>query len=259
MRYFFRVALSLAVLLALAVHLQDRVPEGERRAATGERPVVRKGETGRQSNEAKAGDAGAESRVSNREPAGVNGSGVSSVRRVTGDGISYGRGEPMRQVLDRFWSSDARRLLGFGTESVRLERMRDGSGIRSAHYQWMAAGFPVVNSKISLFFDQDGALVHALVDVPDAGAPRVPAVIHAEAARALARKAYAQWVANRGVSAEGLEIRGVMREAFVASSDGLRPCFFFQEKLPNPLWGELEIVVDASAGGVSSIKDVSRR
>lgn len=254
MRYLLQTLLSLAVLVGLSAYLQERpaVESSDPAGAWSRSPA------GAASSSALARSPGLGAIA--EDPAAAVAREVtepSSVRRIAGNGISYGR--EITEILDGFWRSDARRILGFGSERVRLMRLRDEERFRSAHYRWESGGLPVTNSKVSLFFDSGGVLIQAVVDVPGERARRIPSAIGAAEARSMAQAAFARWISAHGGSPDRISALDGAEEALVSGADGLRPVFYFRQRLPQPLWGEIEIVVDGVARSVASIRNISRR
>lgn len=182
-----------------------------------------------------------------------------SVRRIDRPGVRYGASLSLTELLNNFWSSgDSAAVLGLNRRQLTGEILRDGSApLRSAHYKWAVNGVPVVNSRVSLFFDAYGELVYALVDTPPDEQHVVSGAVSSEEASRIASTAFSSWLSRRGVSSAGASLES--NQGYTASADGLRPVYVYRGRIPPPLWGEIEVVVDVGAGVVSSIKNISMR
>lgn len=254
MRY--RVVISVLALVGLAYWLNALELSREHRGDTASSFVSQSKNNLPQSVSALRGPA--TKLKTKKDEAGVLPS-ASSVRCIEHPGIRYGASLSLTDLLNNFWSSgDSVATLGLSQSQLTGESLRDGiAPLRSAHYKWAVNGMPVVNSRISLFFDAYGELVFALLDTPPEGHPVITGTVSSEEAGRIASAAFSSWLSHRGVSSDGISLE--LNRGYSVAADGLRPIHVYRGKIPAPLWGEIEVIVDVGAGVVSSIKNISMR
>lgn len=216
-----------------------------------------------------------------REPAGTNAGELSdleaesslrwsfkrradgSVAKMAEGRLFLGVAEPhlaARIFLERF----ARGAFGFdpGTAGV-MELHPEGSTFQVVVPQ-LIHGLLVHGARTNLIFDSEGHLVYAVSDMYRGGPPPAPSpAVSAQASSAMARAGLAQFLVNDGKQIGGAYPASFFRQherlayRLVGSSVGL--VYIYEFPLSAPQMGDMEIMVDAEAGGVVLIRNRTRR
>ncbi len=182
----------------------------------------------------------------------------SAVRRETGlllsDGALELPGDTIEQRAHAFLQKYSQSLLGISPASL-LEGGRDNDMIR---FQETENGVPVWNSKIALFFNEHGELVHLIANVHGGSSSR--SVMDISQARALAKMSLEKYVANSGGNISDYRANSLAAQNFLYDESGeRRQMFRFVVPLLRPLGGEYEILVDASLGQIFSARNIARQ
>jgi len=165
------------------------------------------------------------------------------------------QGEGYRERARIFLQHYARSVLGVRADSL----VESGYGARMVRYQQMENGAPVWNSKITVFFDDHGTIVHVVAEVQRGAPPSARANITRIQAEGLARAALESYVVRSGGSFAVYAADSWSAQSFLfGEGAGLRWMYRFVIPLTPPLAGEYEILIDAELGQVFSARNLAR-
>lgn len=167
--------------------------------------------------------------------------------------------EASQQVLRKYGP-----LFGASAESSALTGLNREGGNSQVIYQQLLDGEPVFGSRINMFFNERGELVHLVADTYGGPAPaRNDDVGPSEAALRL-RAALFLFLAKRGPAPAvnsyplgSLESAAVRGYRLIGESVSL--VYRFQFSLVAPHFGDVEAFVDARDGTVAVLREISRK
>lgn len=164
-----------------------------------------------------------------------------------------------RDYLERgrnFLRQYSRGVLGVREGSL-VEAEKNARMIR---YQQMENGTPVWNSKVSIFFDENGNIVHVIGETKAGSLVASRAAIDQSAAILIAKSAVSEYISPSGGLISSYSDSVFSPQLFLFNESGeFRWMYRFVVPLVQPQVGEYEVLIDAEVGQVFSAQNLARK
>lgn len=167
-------------------------------------------------------------------------------------------GANLRERSENFLRRYGPGLLGVDPDQLRMQREDGGEQLRSVHYEQWLRGARLYSTKLSLFFNAEGELVHVVNDTKPAGSAVPDVSVSRAQAESVNQAALAALYQEAGINGAQLNESGYELVTFNSGSM-LVPAHRFITQLSAPFVGDYEVLVSAVTGTVLIERNLARR
>lgn len=185
------------------------------------------------------------------------------VTRLSGGVLPLESGAPVVSAAS-FLAQYAQSLFGVPPSDLAVGESRQDQTLTQVVVDQSHAGLPVYGSRLNLFFNRDGALVHATAALHPGPFPAAAPSVSRAVAAGLLRDALWRFLDQRGDhydrgAYDAASLEPSLALAYRLAGERVSLVYRARFSLAAPLTGDIEALIDAQSGAVMVLRPLDRR